>query len=178
VHVHTHLTNMALAIPFATSVISVPKSDLKPTAGLPSVDHATIRSLLDVNVQSNPTLFMQPVIDFGASDGREAMIDSGFRRSDIQDPAGPSQATLGNRTWITDNDFYPDPPAAPQLGTSQTIDTGINANRASVYKQGNFMWMTYGIELNGRAAVRWVKVNATTNDVEDSGTIGDSVLSL
>jgi hypothetical protein len=154
--------------PLGVTVISVPKSDL--LAPVPAVSNATVFALLDPGVQTNPFVDMQPVVDFGPADGREPMITSHPMRVDILTPA--AGATLTNRINITGGPALTEPPDAPQPGTTTLIETGSHYLRGSPLKVGNSIWSAFAVGDNGRAVIRWTEIDAITNTIRQSGTIG------
>jgi len=154
-----------------TTIISIPKADL--VAATPSVAGATVFADVDPNVQTNPFTTMQPAVDFGPSDGRQALIAQGgsLLRTNILNAAGPGPATYTNRTVIS-VPFNFEQVDAPQPGTATLIETGASFLRSNIFEQGDSLWITYGEVVAGRAGVRWIELHEPTNAVLQTGTIG------
>jgi hypothetical protein len=80
-------------------------------------------------------------------------------------------------TTLTSVPVAANSPAAdvPALGSVTPLDSVDARLMNAVYRDG-FVWAAHTISLNGRAAVRWYKVNVLTSTVAESGTIDDAVL--
>ena len=162
---------------FATSIVSISKADLLAT--VLTVDNATLFLNLDPNVQTNPFTTMQPALDFGPSDGRAALLSQAgiILRTDILNVAGPNPATLSDRISIP-TDFGSNPRDAVQPGGGALIETGASFLRSTVFEQGDSFWVVRGEDVNDRAGIGWFEIDETTNEVLQSGTIGDPELDL
>ncbi|MBX3372315.1 MAG: hypothetical protein KF817_00635 [Phycisphaeraceae bacterium] len=66
------------------------------------------------------------------------------------------------------------PPDAPALGSSTNIDTGDWRLMSVAYRDG-FLWTAHAINVSGRAAARWYRINAS-NLSRTYGTISDPSL--
>jgi hypothetical protein len=171
-----------------TTIISVPRSDLDVTGPQhPKLDNISILTPYGVsNVQDNPLPFTQPVIDFGSSANSEPLLTTGLIRSDIVGNA------LGQQETPTGFDPTPavlsasQPPYGPMLQNGgPLIETGGNKFQTAAYKVGNYIWIAFGTDDNGRAAVRWVELtsdskasDSTPTSVVQTGIISDSKLDL
>jgi hypothetical protein len=164
------------------TLVSIPKADL--LAPTPTIANLTIFENLDAR-QFGFTL--QPAVDFGPSDGREPILArqcTGLDCSDFSSPytvlprtdlfnTGTSLASLGLPLNIGVSP-YSHPPLATQPDGSVQIRAGDTRINSTVYKVNNSLWTVHSTELNGRSALRWYEIDATTNAVLQSGTIGDT----
>lgn len=67
---------------------------------------------------------------------------------------------------------------APQPGTTDLLAIGNSHLYSHVVRQGDSFWMTYAVNVLGRAGIRWVEIDAATTRVKQAGNIGDPELSL
>jgi Ca2+-binding RTX toxin-like protein len=123
----------------------------------------------------------QPAIDFGASDGRAALLGStgtALRRTSIVG-AGGAGATLTAAVAITGDPGHAAPPAARQppddVGESNTIENVAPRFVGNVFELGNSLWAVHSVQGTGaNAALRWYEINETTNTVIQTGLIDDT----
>jgi hypothetical protein len=67
------------------------------------------------------------------------------------------------------------PPDAPALGSTVPLDTVGHRLMNAVYRDDS-IWTAHCIDVDGRAASRWYKINVSNTTLDDYGTIEDSVL--
>lgn len=164
---------------FATDVtlLSIPKSDL--LSATPTIDNRTTFELAGIAERG---FSLQPVVDFGPSDGRAAIlaVDDRFsfllRRSDILG-ADASGATLSDALGITvlPTSF---PPDALQPDGSANLDTGDRRFSSSVFELDDSLWAAHTTRFDGRSAIRWYEIDEPTSTVLQVGTIVDPTLDL
>ncbi len=68
------------------------------------------------------------------------------------------------------------PALAGQPGSKQDIHAGDNRFSSGVVSQGGLLWAVQTVEQDGHTALRWVKIDATTNTLKQEGFIADSNL--
>ncbi|HEX6597104.1 MAG TPA: hypothetical protein VF045_09225, partial [Acidimicrobiales bacterium] len=157
---------------------SFPKADLllaAPTAANLTRFEATPAGLPAINGS------WQPAIDFGASDGRAAVLGStgtALRRTSILG-AGGAGATLAADVAIAGDPGHAAPPAARQptddVGESNTIENVAPRFVGNVFELGNSLWAVHSVlgSTPTNAALRWYEINETTNTVIQTGLIDD-----
>jgi hypothetical protein len=67
------------------------------------------------------------------------------------------------------------PPNAPALGSIVPLSTVGHRLMNAVYRNGN-IWTTHCIDVNGRAASRWYKIDILNTTLDDYGTIDDEIM--
>lgn len=160
------------------SCYSFPKADLlaaTPTAANLTRFEATPAGLPAV------TGSWQPAVDFGASDGRAALLGStgtALRRTSIVG-AGAAGATLTASVPITGDPGHAAPPAARQPnddnGEANTIENVAPRFVGNVFELGNSLWAVHSVlGTASNAALRWYNINETTNTVIQTGLIEDT----
>jgi hypothetical protein len=169
--------NFGRASAFDTSIVSIPKADL--LLATPTIaNRQQFNNLPFATYAATP----QPVIDFGS--GGKGIVISNFtgslaspqnsiRRTDINNPASGPSATLSGPAVIPVQ-AYSIPPDSFQPNGTRTLDTGDNRFGSPLYKVGNSIWLAHAVESGGRSAVRWYELDATTNAIKQTGTIGDA----
>lgn len=156
------------------SCYSIPKADL--LLATPSAANMT-------RFESSPAGLpgvsgsVQPVLDFGSSNGRAALMGvsgGSLVRSDIvgADAAG---ATLGTPTGITGDPGHAAPPDARQPHpTGRTIENVAPRFVSNLVKQGGSVWAVHAVAGNfGNSALRWYEIDEATNTVLQTGLIED-----
>jgi hypothetical protein len=171
----------------AVSVISIPISDLVPVLpSRPTSDHATVLTGLKVSDSGNPPIRMHPALDFDPElDNREPLLGiRGYQlngnqvyelvRSDVELSGQSGPASLAPRLSIGGFvSFDPGPTNVPQLGSTAEIEAGEFVVYSSIMKRNGYVWLTHAIDVgSGKKGFRWLKVDATSNTVVDSGDIG------
>lgn len=126
----------------------------------------------------------QPSIDFGLSDGREALLGStgtALRRTDIIG-AGGNNAVMGTDVAITGDPGHAPPPGRarqPSDGsvgaTSDDIENVAPRFVGYVVELGNSLWAVHSVmgSSGANAALQWYEINETTNTVIQDGLIDD-----
>jgi len=70
---------------------------------------------------------------------------------------------------------HSEPPDAPALGSTVPLDTVGHRLMNAVYRDG-YIWTAHCINVGGRAASRWYKIDVFNTTLDDYGTIEDSVM--
>ena len=165
------------------TLVSIPKSDL--LSSTPTVANATIFQNLDAREFG---FTLQPSVEFGSSKGRESILATGCSGVDCGEFSTQLYGELHrtdlvntntNSAGLTQTDdigvsSYLHPPFGTQPDGSQQIDAGDTRINSTVVKIGNSLWAVHSSEVDGQSALRWYEIDATTNAVLQSGTIGDS----
>ncbi|MGC8666788.1 MAG: hypothetical protein ACP5VE_01555 [Chthonomonadales bacterium] len=152
-----------------TTVIAVDKASLVS---------GTLTNVSFTNLDPNTTGFsIQPVHDLDGGGTPEYLY------SDYNTPAGTfKQSTItgsgaGNTLNTTDHLIsvaaFNGPPLGVQPGGPNNVDTGDTRFSSSVVKVNGKIWGVQSVTANGRAALRWFRINAATDAVEETGIIGD-----
>ncbi|MFB3893306.1 MAG: hypothetical protein ACE15C_14935 [Phycisphaerae bacterium] len=155
----------------SVSLFSIPKIDL--LAATPTTSRMTRFDALSASTYG---FALQPVVNFSPSAHAAVMaIDNTsstlLNRTSING-AGGAGATLSAETNISVASFPAPPPGIQPDGTN-VIDTGDDRFSASVVQVGDFLYMAHAILSGNSAAIRWTKINETTNTVVQEGTIAD-----
>ncbi|MEY2465732.1 MAG: hypothetical protein QOD03_253 [Verrucomicrobiota bacterium] len=165
--------------PLGSVLVSIPKSDL--LAITPTIAHRSFFGTLDYAERGN---VLQPVscVD-GSSSGN--VLAAGDINSDSQIigsivlNAGNTNATLAAASPIPVTPYdapFPFDVTQPDATTTLSANDARISSRA--YTVGGVIYATHSIQVNGRAAIRWYRVNATNYALIESGTITDASLDL
>jgi hypothetical protein len=159
----------------SASLLSVPKASL--LAATPSLANATF--FVGIN-PSNSGYVLQPVVDFGPSDGRGAVLAVDFdlfgvlNRTNVLNAGGPGASFSATTNIAVSPTSFP--PDADQPGTAPHLETNDDRFSGNVFEVGNSLWAVHNITFGGRAALRWYEINEVTSAVMQSGTISDPSL--
>ncbi len=169
------------------SCYSFPKADLLLAA--PSVANLTRFEATPAGLPAVSGSW-QPAVDFGPSDGaptRAAVLGStgaALRRTSILG-AEAAGATLAADVAIGGDPGHAAPPAARQPaddnGEFNTIENVAPRFVGNVFEQGNELWAAHSVLGTGgapNAAIRWYRINETTNTVIQTGLIEDTATPL
>lgn len=160
----------------APSLLVIPLADL--LAPSPSIASAT---LFERVTQLGVT--PQPVVDLDGS-GDPAVLLSDFSLVGLlvrTDVAGDAYApSLQGPTVIPTQAFGPAPPA-PQPGVKPGLEAGngllANFDSAPVLRDGS-IWAVSTVNVGGRAGLRWLEIDATTNEILQTGVLAHPELAL
>ena len=154
----------------SVSLFSLPKADL--LAAHPSVANL---SRFDALVPTTVGLSMQPVINFGASNGSALVLgttpflsENALYLSTLTSTA-TATATLANSQTVGVLP-YTSPPAASQPGAANSISTIDDRFTANVYQVGHFVYGVNATTYGNNAAITWYKMDTNTNEVVQQGT--------
>jgi hypothetical protein len=168
-----------------TDILVIPKADLVSGVG---VTHATLFANLDPNTTG---FSVQPLVDLNSGQGQPELLLSDYNTPSgvaklseitgtVTAPVLNTSPTLGDQGggFLT-IPAQPVPIGAPQLGDSNTIDTGDTRFSAHVIEQGTNIWAVQGVSLNngsGPDAIEWYRISVSTGAVVEDGTISFSSL--
>lgn len=118
---------------------------------------------------------IQPCVTFG-DPGREWCISrkssSQLRLRWVQGPLTAPSLFEGGSVPVPPNSA---PPNAPALGSVAPLDGLDGRPMNAVFRNGS-VWMAHGIDVNGRAGVRWYEIDPMAVSTVQVGTIGDPEL--
>ena len=167
--------------PLGTSLTMIPKADL--LANPPVI---TNRIFFGTTAYTNHGAILQPATCLdGSSSGNilaaGALGDDFLEHSNLVATTvlhpGATNATLAPATNIV-VDAYSAPLDPTQPDGSATLADNDARFSARVYTVGGVIYAVHNIEVNGRAAIRWYRINAADYALLESGTITDADLDL
>jgi hypothetical protein len=176
--------------PIGSGLVSIPKSDL--LASPPTIDNRTWFGISDYAVHGD---VLQPAICFdGSSHGNVLSLSDIGSTSDpysnvvafaVQN-AATTNIALSPVSFLNVAPYYvPDNAdlGAPLLTPTQPDGThALEANdarfAACVRAVNGVLYAVHNTELNGKIAIRWYRINATTRTIIEAGTIADPDLDL
>lgn len=158
------------------SIVSIPKADLLQAT--PTAANATIFQNIDPDIYG---FTIQPVVDLMQSSSSENLLAvsniffNTLDQSNILNAAGPGAAILIAATDIDNVPYDSLPVLAEQPDGTKQIDAGDDRFSGNVYKVGNSLWATRIFQDDNtlRDAIVWYEIEATSNTLLQSGTIGD-----
>ena len=164
-----------------TSLTMIPKADL--LANPPTV---TNRVFLGTTPYASHGAILQPATcQDGSSSGNilaagsvadDFLAHSNLVASTVVHP-GATNAILAPGTNILVNSYtIPIEPTQPD--GSNTLAVNDARISARVYTVGGVIYAVHNIEVNGRCAIRWYRINAASYALLESGTIADANLDL
>jgi hypothetical protein len=171
------------SIPLNASLVSLPKAALLNSS--PSTSGLTRFSNLSYSTRGQ---LLQPVTCFDGS-GQGNILSTGGVGVDnngnvttnvalvtfqVQNPAGPGQATLSSATRLSVTPFTA-PPDPIQPDGSTNLDDGDARFSAKVYAVKGVIYAVHGVQVGDRAGVRWYRIDAANKKVLESGTLSDPV---
>jgi len=161
----------------ATSILSVPKSDLLLSTPV------FARAAYSENVTADAGRLAQPAVDLGPADGPAPILAAQLDpnsdqiiRSSIFNAGG--NAIFAPGTTITTPFLNPAPPTAEQPGAVQNLDTRDQRFSGNVVEIGDSLWAVQTVDDGGQAALRWYEINEDTNAIIQTGLISDPSLDL
>lgn len=171
----------------SSTLVSVPKTNL--LAATPSVANFTRLSNLSV---ANRGIILQSAVALDGTSGGNVLSAAslGFDLTtgnfvtnttlvtfNVQNSTGPGSATLSASTFLSVPP-YTVPLNPPQPDPTLQLDDGDARFSSTVYRVNGVLYAVQNTEINGRAALQWYRINATTAAVLESGTYTDPVLDL
>jgi hypothetical protein len=163
-------------LPNGNHYVVLPKADL--LAPVPSIANATIfakQSLAQAGFQP------QAVVNLDGG-GTPAKFYAGtlsflgqIQQSQIDGPITAPTFTGGGFITV---DAIPEPPDAEQPGPKRNLDGGDSRFSSNLVLQNGVTWAVQEVNVDGRAAVRWLQLDPVDDIVLDSGLITDDVLDL
>lgn len=138
------------------------------------------------NINPNTTGFsVQPAVDMDNRNNPAALLSSfntpnGIaKRSDITGPINAPVLNTGTGfpdKFIATTIYAGPPDAAQPNGALTRIDTGDTRFGSNVVANDGLLWAVQSVEVDGKSAVRWLKINEATNAVLQEGVITDRSL--
>lgn len=161
----------------SVSVFSVPKADLLA----PAPTLANMTRFDDLNSGAQPLIgwTLQPIVNHGAVSNHAPLLatdlvftDTNLYRSDLMNTASAGATMTIESTPIIVDQFTLPPLAAQPDGTRSIhlLDTRFKSH---VVQVGDTIYGVHDVRVDGNAAVRWYKIDETTSEVIQSGTISD-----
>jgi hypothetical protein len=172
--------------PVGPSLVSIPKAGL--LASLPVSTGLTWFGVMTYNARG---AILQPatcldgsgvgnilsVASVGIDNSGNYLTNTSLVSFQVQNPAGPGQATLTSSRFLTVPPYtIPLDPTQPD--GSANLNDGDARFSAKVYEVGGVMYAVHNTEVNNLAALRWYRINSSTHQVLESGTISDPVMDL
>ncbi len=163
-------------LPSGNNYVVLPKADL--LAPVPSIANATIFAKQGLGKSGFQP---QPVVNLDGG-GTPAKFYAGtlsflgqIQRSRINGPITAPTLTGGGLIPV---EPLPEPPDAEQPGPKRNLDSGDSRFASNLVLQNGVTWAVQGVDVDGRAAVRWFQLDPVNDIVLDSGVIADAVLDL
>lgn len=163
-------------LPSGNNYVVLPKDDL--LAPVPTIANATIfakQFLAQAGFQP------QPVVNLDDG-GTPAKFYAGtlsflgqIQQSQIDGPITAPTFTGGGLIAV---DALPEPPDAEQPGPKRNLDAGDSRFSSNLVLQNGITWAVQAVNVDGRAAVRWLQLDPENDIVLDSGVIADDLLDL
>ncbi len=172
--------------PIGPTLVSIPKADL--LANPPVTSRLTWFGVMNYSVRGE---ILQPAICLDgsgqgtilstASIGLDAsgnfVTNTSLVSFKVQNPAGPAPATLSSSSLLSVPPYtIPLDPTQPD--GSSNLDDGDARFSAQVYEIGGVLYAVHNTQFGNLAAVRWYRINASSQTVLESGTISDPVKDL
>lgn len=163
--------------PIGVDVLAIPKADLLSTT--PTVANSTLFDSKSIGqLGSTP----QPIVNLNANDSGNAGIisaygDSQLKRTDVVF-SGNTASLAPPATPIVNLPSMTGPPNLTQPNGVTPIYGGDNRLSSSIVQQGGNIWGVQSVTSNGLAAIRWFRIDASTNTLEESGLITDPTKSF
>jgi hypothetical protein len=158
------------------SIFSIPKADL--VAAMPSIANMTrMDGVNKLPFLIGPT--PQPVVNFNPTSEHAAILAPGLGntpsnllRTTLFNTGGPGATLSGATTSVPVSQFGPPPPAGQPDGT-QLIGLLGSRIKANVYQVGNVLYAVHDVNVNGKAGIKWYKINESTNQLIQEGILSD-----
>lgn len=158
------------------SVFSMPKSDLM--AAMPTTDN--MESFFNLNTDVNFVgQNLQPIVNFGSAHSHAPLLGTGVElnetmlyRSDLMNTAMDG-ATLSLDATPIEVTTYTAPPAAAQPDGTHEIGLIGDRFKSHVYQVGNVIYAVHDVKIGDNAAIKWYKIDETTNEVIQEGILSD-----
>ncbi len=161
----------------SVSVFSVPKADL--LAPVPTL--ANMTRFDDLNSGAQPLIgwTLQPIVNHGTVGTHAPLLatdlvlnDTYLYRSDLMNTSTAGATMTIESTPILVDQFTL-PPLAAQPDGTRSIHLQDTRFKSHVMQVGDAIYGVHDVRVDGNAAIRWYKIDETTSEVIDSGTISD-----
>ena len=162
---------------FLVNVLVLPKEDL--LAGTPSIARASIFERIGpAEIGISPHAVFDP----------DGFSDSGILLSDLSilaslvrsDITGSIFAPSFEGRTVIETQSFAFPLLAPQPGPKQDLEVCCSDNRfgASVVLQDGSIWAVSTVGLSGLPALRWLEIDAASNEILQTGVVTDDELAF
>jgi hypothetical protein len=157
----------------SVSIFSLPKVDL--LAGTPTLANLTRYDALDPGEYG---MSIQPVINFGPTNGYATLIGSSYAPTDTvmlhsNLTATDSPAALLSPGSMIDVAQYTNPPRAAQPDGTRTINFLDDRTGSNIYQVNGTIYLAHSTKIGGNAAIKWVLIDEQTNQVISEGVLSD-----
>ena len=119
---------------------------------------------------------LQPCATYGTPAGAYVISVASATQLRVQRIDGPMTSPSLTQVGMASIPFHSSPPLAPAMGSTVDINTVDFRLMNAVYRNGS-IWTSHAIDFNGRAAVRWYEVDASSATTLQTGTVSDTELS-
>ncbi|MEM7623724.1 MAG: hypothetical protein AAF235_11045, partial [Planctomycetota bacterium] len=161
-----------------TSLLVVPKADL--IAASPTAAGASLIQ----NLPSNAGFALQPVVDLdGTGLPTPVLADDftiggtlGFGR--ITGSIASPSYTLSPTLFVPPFNGPPNAQQSSSGAASAPLDSGDTRFGSNVILRNGELWAVQGVDVDGRAAIRWLRINESTRQVIESGTLASSTFAV
>ena len=172
--------------PIGPSLVAIPKAGL--LANPPVATGLTNFGILSYNVRGQilePAVCLDnsgqgtvlSTLSIGIDAAGNFVTNTSLVSFQVQNLSKPGQATLTSASLLSVPPYTaPFNPTQPDL--SSNLDNGDARFSAKVYEVGGVLYAVHGTEVNNLAALRWYRIQASTQTVLESGTISDPVMDL
>jgi hypothetical protein len=172
--------------PVGPSLITIPKTSL--LAAAPTTNGMTSFGILSYDVRGE---ILSPVVcldnsgqgnvlstaSIGIDLSGNFVTNTALVSFEVTNLSKPGLATLTSATLISVPPYTaPFDPVQPDL--SSNLDDGDARFSAKVYEVGGQLYAVHGTEVSDRAALRWYRIDPSTQSVLESGTITHPVMDL
>ena len=118
---------------------------------------------------------IQPVHTFDTSEGEYFVSRASSTSLRVRILTDLLSTPILTELCYIDIPSHSEPPDAPALGSTVPLDTVGHRLMNTVYRDG-YIWTAHCIDVGGRAASRWYKIDVPNTTLGDYGTIEDPVL--
>jgi hypothetical protein len=162
-----------------TAVVALPKADL--LADPPTIADATVFLATTSETGFEP----QPAVDLDGSGLPLPLLSGNFAPFGVllgSRVLGPIAAPSLDPGLVIAIEAALPPPDADQPGDKLSLETGGRSNASlfsgSVVIRNGSLWAVQGINVDGRAAIRWFEIDPDANVVLQDGVVAHSDLAL
>ncbi|MGC8668361.1 MAG: hypothetical protein ACP5VE_09640 [Chthonomonadales bacterium] len=131
------------------------------------------------NVDPNDTGYsVQPIVDTtggGTPQNLYSAYNAPAGKFKLSTITGANEGnTLNTAGGLINVNAYNDPPLAAQNGGPNTIEAGDTRLGSNLVRVGGNVWGVETVSSGGRSALRWFRIDPTTNTIAEEGIIGDA----
>jgi hypothetical protein len=160
-----------------TDILVLPKADL-----IAATSSVANRTLFEGVSGGNTGFSIQPAIDFDGGGLPNVLLSASSAAAgylDVSTITGTAASpTLSHSLTDVSISSAASPPNADQKGSTIDIETNDSRFSGNVILQGGDLWGVHAVNVSGRAAVRWYRIDPSTLIVLEWGVISDSELAF